>query len=209
MNYHQFINHFVTLLVIANPLAALPAVLRVTQDMDLKRKRRTGLLTAFAVGVILISVAWFGMGLLSFLGIKLEAFQVAGSLVLLTLAFSMLNAKESSIKSSESDKGRNEESSGAIVPLAIPIIAGPGAISAVVVSVNQNPGLFNLLLISFSCLLVSLTMALLLYFASNLEKILGASGINVVNRIGGLILASVAIQTFASGILVLLPGLGK
>lgn len=209
MDFSDFINHFIALLVISNPLSALPAVLRITRHQNLNEKRRTGITTAFAVGVILLISTWIGSPLLTLLGIKLPAFQVAGALVLLTLAFSMLNAEESSIKTNAEEQNEKRTTSGAIVPLAIPIIAGPGAISAVIVSVGQFPGTLGQLSISASCLLVALFMGVLLYFAANLEKIIGASGINIINRIGGLILAAIAVQTLATGLMGIFPILGK
>lgn len=205
MDFPEFVNHFISLLVIANPLSALPAVLRVTRHQNLDEKRHTGLVSAFAVGVILLVVTWVGTPLLLILGIKLPAFQVAGGVVLFMMSLSMLNAEESSIKHSPEEQKERQSDMGAIVPLAIPIIAGPGAISTVIVSVNQYPGVFNQVMISISSLLVALVMGILLYFAANLEKVFGKSGINIINRLGGLILAAISIQTLASGVIGLFP----
>jgi len=207
MDSTEFVNHFIGLLVIANPLSALPAVLRITQHMTLSEKRRSGIVSAIAVGIILVMVTWIGMPMLMILGIQLPAFQIAGGLVLLLLAFSMLNAEESSMKSTPVELKEKKTDSAAIVPLAIPIIAGPGAISSVIVSVNVYPGLVNQLLITTSCVLVALVMGILLYFASNLERILGKSGINIINRVGGLILAAIAVQSLANGIIGIFPGM--
>jgi multiple antibiotic resistance protein len=120
----------------------------------------------------------------------------------------MLNAEESPIKHTVEEQKERQSDLGAIVPLAIPIIAGPGAISTVIVSVNQFPGIFNQIMISISSILVAFCMGLLLYFAANLELIFGKSGINIVNRLGGLILAAISIQTLANGLMGLFPVLG-
>jgi multiple antibiotic resistance protein len=207
MDFSGFINHFVALLVIANPLSALPAVLRITRSQSLSEKRRTGLTSAAAVGLILLTMTWFGTMILNVLGIKLPAFQVAGGFVLLMMAVSMLNAEESAIKGTLEEQKTSSSNAGAIVPLAIPIIAGPGAISSVIVSVNEHSGILNQLIISASCILVALVMGALLYFASNLERLFGSSGINIITRIGGLILAAIAIQILASGLGAIFPGL--
>lgn len=204
MDLVQFVNHFIALLVIANPLSALPVVLRVTRNKSLTDKRQTGLVAAFAVGVILLVVTWVGGPLLSLLGIKIPAFQVAGGVIIFILALSMLNAEESPIKHNPDENAKMSDM-GAIVPLAIPIIAGPGAISTVIVSVNEFPGLFNQILISVSSILVALVMGILLYFAADLERFFGKSGINIINRLGGLILAAMSIQTLANGIIGLFP----
>lgn len=121
------------------------------------------------------------------------------------LSLSMLNAEESPIKNSPEEQKQKQSDMGAIVPLAIPIIAGPGAISTLIVSVSQFPGPYNQMIISISCLLVALVMGVLLYFAANLEELFGKAGINIINRLGGLILAAIAVQTLASGITGLFP----
>ncbi len=209
MDFSDFINHFVALFVISNPLSALPAVLKLTRNQSLPVKRKTGITTASAVCLILLIVTWIGTPLLALLGIGLPAFQIAGGFVVLFMAFSMLNAEESPIKSNPDEQKEKKSETGAIVPLAIPIIAGPGAISTVIVSVNEFPGLLNQITLSISAILVAFTMGMVLYFASNLEKLLGHSGINVINRIGGLILAAIAVQAIANGMLSTFPGLAK
>lgn len=205
MDFPQFVNHFIGLLVIANPLSALPAVLRITRNQTFAEKRHTGLVSAFAVGVIFLVSTWIGTPLLMILGIQIPAFQVAGGVVLFLLALSMLNAEESPIKNTPDEQKEKQSELGAVVPLAIPIIAGPGAISTVIVSVNQFPGILNQVMISISSILVALFMGVLLYFAANLEKFFGKSGINIINRLGGLILAAISIQTLATGLMGLFP----
>lgn len=206
MDFTQFINHFIGLLVIANPLSALPALLKITRNQTLAEKRRTGLITAFAVLIIMQIATWIGTPLLMILGIQLPAFQVAGGIIIFLMSLSMLNAEESPIKQTlEEQKEKRMGDVGAIVPLAIPIIAGPGAISTIIISVNQFPGIYNLMILSVSAILVSLIMGILLYFASSLEKVLGQLGINIINRLGGLILAAIAMQMLATGLISLFP----
>lgn len=202
-------NNCIALLVVCNPLSALPAVLKITRNQSLKEKKRTGLTAAVAVGIILLISAWVGRPLLGAFGIKLPAFQIAGGLVLLLLAFSMLSAQESDMKQTIEEQKEKRFDSGAIVPLAIPIIAGPGAISTVILHVSQHPGFQSQLFVSAAAILVAFVMGILLYFASHLEKIFGQTGINIFNRIGGLLLAAIAIQSIATGLLESFPGLGK
>lgn len=209
MDFTQFVNTFIAILVISNPLSALPAILKITRNQSLIDKRKTGLTTALAVFVILLVTTWVGTPLLMILGIKLPAFQVAGGVIIFMLALSMLNAEESPIKQTAEEQKEKVRGGGegAIVPLAIPIIAGPGAMSTIIVYVNAFPGIYNLLILSVVVILVSLVMGVLLYFASNLEKLLGQSRINIINRLGGLILAAIAIQTLANGLTGLFPAL--
>ncbi len=209
MNFNQFINSFIALLVISNPLSALPAVLKVTSNQTLSEKRRTGIVTAFAVFIILLIATWIGKPLLTILGIKLAAFQLAGGIIIFSMAMSMLTAEESPIKQTEEEQKKIVRESGAIVPLAIPIIAGPGSISTIIIRVNAFPGLFNMFILSLACLLVALVMGLLLYFASDVERLLGRSRINIINRLGGLILAAIAAQMFAAGVCGFFPALAR
>ncbi len=205
MNFSEFINHFVALLVIANPLSALPAVLRVTRNQTMAEKRHTGRVATVAVGVILLMATWIGRPLLLLLGIGLPSFQVAGGIVVFLMALSMLNAEESPIKQTVDESNSKQSGSGAIVPLAIPMIAGPGAISTLIVNANQFPGVFNQVLLSFSAILVTLVIGVLLYFSSNLERVLGQTGVNVINRLGGLILVAISVQILANGLIQLFP----
>jgi len=209
LDFSQFVNHFIGLLVIANPLSALPAVIKITRNQTLAEKRHTGLVASFAAGIIFLVATWIGAPLLMILGIQIPAFQVAGGIILFILAMSMLNAEESPIKQTPEEQKERQSDMGAIVPLAIPIMAGPGALSSIIVSVNQFPGLLNQLIISASAIGVALVMCLLLYFATSMERMLGKSGINIINRIGGLILAAIAMQTLANGVLGLFPILGS
>lgn len=209
MNFPDFVNNFIALLVVCNPLSALPAVLKITKHQSIQEKKKTGLTAAIAVGIILIVSAWIGKPLLGAFGIKLPAFQIAGGLVLLLLAFSMLSAQESDMKQTLEEQKERRSDSGAIVPLAIPIIAGPGAISTVILHVNQDPTIFHQFIVSLAAVLVAFVMGILLYFASHLEKVFGHTGINIFNRIGGLLLAAIAIQSIATGLLESFPGLGK
>ncbi|HSX11352.1 MAG TPA: MarC family protein [Chlamydiales bacterium] len=209
MDFTQFVNHFIALLVIANPLSALPAVLRVTRNQTFAEKRHTGLVAAFAVGIILLIATWIGTPLLMILGIGLPAFQVTGGVVIFMMALSMLNAEESPMKQTAEEQKERQGDMGAIVPLAIPIIAGPGAISTVIVSVNQFPGVVNQVLISIASVLVALAMGVLLYFAGDIEKLFGKTGINIVKRLGGLILAAIAVQVLSEGIIGLFPSLAS
>ncbi len=205
MSFPEFINHFIALFFVANPLSALPAVLRITRNQNLAQKRHTGLVCAFAVGIILLISAWIGTPLLMLLGIGLPAFQVAGGIIIFMMALSMLHAEENPMQQTQDEQKDRQSSMNAIVPLAIPIIAGPGAITTVIVTVNQFSGILNLLVISAACVLVAIAMGTLLYFAVNLERLFGKAGINIINRLGGLILAAIAVQVLAAGLIGLFP----
>lgn len=210
MKIHEIVNYFISLLVICSPFSALPALIGLTYGMSYEEKRKTGIIAGVAVGIILVGMTWIGSPLLIFLGITVPAFQVAGGFVVLLLALAMLNAETSRMKqTTEDQKEAKHKHSIAIVPLAIPIMAGPGAISTVIVQVNLFPGVVNQLYITVCGILVALVLGVTLYFATQFEKMLGQTGINIINRLAGLILAAIAVETLAKGMIGLFPVLAS
>lgn len=208
MEFGDFIKFYISLLVVCNPFSAIPAVLAFTRSKSLEEKKNTALVASFAIAVILLLSIWIGSPLLSFFDIRLSAFQLAGGFVLFLLALSMLSAEDSSISHAPDDqKEAKKKTSIAVVPLAIPIIAGPGAISTAIVFNTNFPGLPNGLIMTACGLLVALTLGICLYFATRLEKLLGYTGMNIMGRIGGLILAAIAVETMSKGMIGLFPGL--
>jgi len=210
MELNQFVYYFVSLLVICSPFSALPALLTLTHGLSDEEKKRTGMIAGIGVGIILVAMTWIGGPMLDFLGITVPAFQVAGGFVVFMLALSMLNAETSRMKQTTEDQKENRHKhSMAIVPLAIPIMAGPGAISTVIVAVNDNPGVINQLSLTAVSILVALALGITLYFSTRFEKMLGQRGINIVNRLAGLVLAGMAVQTLAKGLIGLFPIMGQ
>jgi multiple antibiotic resistance protein len=209
MELGLLIKYYISLLVICNPFSSIPALLNFTHGRSADEKKRTGIISSFAVAVILIVVTWIGSPLMNFFGIRVAAFQLAGGIVVFLLALSMLNAEISRMKqTSEDQKEAKHKESVAVVPLAIPLMAGPGAISTVIVTVNNFPGIRDQVYLSLCAILVALSLGICLYFATALEKLLGQAGMNIVNRLAGLILAAIAMETIAKGVLGLFPGLG-
>ena len=208
MELSQLISYSISIFVICNPFSALPALLSLTQGRSMEEKKRTGIIAGCAIAVILVTCTWIGGPLLRFLGVSVAAFQCAGGIVVFLIALSFLNAEVSRMKqTSEDQKEAQRKDSIAVVPLAIPLMAGPGAISAVIVQVYSSPGLLSQFYMTICALVVAFVLGTILYFAGNVEKILGHSGINIVNRIGGLILAAIAVETISKGIIGLFPHL--
>ncbi len=209
MHSSQIVNYFISLLMICSPLSALPALLGLSKGRTEEEKKRTGIISGIAVAVILVVSTWIGSAALEFLGISVASFQLAGGIVVFLVALSMLNAEQSRIKqTTEDQKEAVHKESIAIVPLAIPLMAGPGAISTVIVNAGFYPTLIDKLYMSLSGLFVALVLGIVLYFATRLEKMLGFTGINIVNRLGGLILAAMAVESLAKGAIGLFPILG-
>ncbi len=209
MDFGDCLKFYVSLLVVCNPFSAIPAVLGFTKGRTIDEKKQIAGVTTFAVGLIFLISLWIGRPLLEFFDIRLSAFQLAGGFVLFLLALSLLNAEDSPInRDVGTDAEVKKKASIAVVPLAIPIIAGPGAISTGIVFATNFPGINSRFLLSLSSVFVALTLGLCLYFATRLEKILGTNGIHIMGRIGGLILAAIAVEIMSKGLIALFPVLG-
>lgn len=184
--------------MLCSPLTAIPVFLSLTEGKSGRERGRIALWMGVAIAAILLIASWIGGPLLSILGIRIPAFQCAGGVIVFLISLSMLNAKMSPMKQTESE----EETRMAIpvVPLAIPVMAGPGALSAVIVLSSRYQTPSEMLILSLCNIAVGALVALVLYFATQLERKLGPSGMNIITRIGGLILASLAVEIFAQGI---------
>jgi multiple antibiotic resistance protein len=193
MKVPLIINYFVTLFMLCSPLTAIPVFLNLTHGRDKKNRQKIGFWSGFAVAVILIVTTWMGAPLLTFLGIRIPAFQCAGGIIVFLLALSMLNAQISPMRHSEEDS-KIKAPSVSVVPLAIPVMAGPGALSSVIVASNMYTSLADNVILSICGICVGATAAV------PVEKKLGSSGLNIVTRIGGLILAALAIEIFVQGL---------
>jgi multiple antibiotic resistance protein len=201
MDLSDIFNYYISLFAVCSPLSALPALLNLSYGRSDEEKKKIAIKASFAVAVILVIVTWIGLPFLSVFGIRIPAFQIAGGLVLGIVAFSMLNAQPSRIQQTSEDQAEAlHKVSIAVVPLAMPIMAGPGAMTTVIVGASIWPGALNHVYLTICAVLVALTTGSILYFASGLERVLKHTGINVITKIGGLILASMAVQSISNGI---------
>lgn len=200
------IRFYIALFMICSPCSAIPALLALTEGRTIQERKRVALVSSAVVGLVLVVMTWGGAAAIDFFGIRLATFQVAGGIILFLLSLSMLHGEVSKMKQSPEDLEGQKESIE-IVPLAIPLMAGPGSISAVILAAGNFPGIANHFLLTLCVLLVSATLCFCLYFASFLEKKVGQTGLKVINRIGGLIISVIAVDTFSQGLCDLFPGL--
>ncbi|MHB8253248.1 MAG: MarC family protein [Acidiferrobacter sp.] len=195
---------------ILNPLGAIPLFLSLTADKSAQEMHRIAAKTAIAVAVILILSVWIGDGLLGFFGIGIPAFRIAGGLLVLLIAIAMFHAKTTPARHTrEEDAEAESKEEIAVVPLAIPLLAGPGAISLVIVDAHQAVGLMGEIVFSLGIAVVAVIVWAILWLAEPIGRRLGTAGLNIATRVMGLILAAMAIQFMAAGLIVLLPGLSR
>lgn len=203
-----YLKLFIGLLAIVNPVGTIPIFLDACRDMTEAERKRTTNLTFFTVLSVLWVVLFSGEHILSFFGITINSFRVAGGILLFTMALSMLHAKVSRAKQTqeEADDLENKDSV-AIVPIGIPLLAGPGAISTVIVYAHQYRDAVDYIISACIVLLVSVIVWICLRLSPHVRQILGQTGINIITRIMGLIMAAIGVEIIASGIKGMFPAL--
>ncbi|MEX0312053.1 MAG: MarC family protein [Tateyamaria sp.] len=192
------ITAFVTMFVVIDPIGLAPLFVALTQGVP-ERQRRAIAVRACALGMcILIVFALFGEAVLGFIGISMPAFRVAGGILLFLTALDMLFERRTKRREDQAeDEDHNDPS---VFPLAIPLISGPGAIASVILLTGQKPGVEGLALVLAITALV-LGVCLILFLASGmLERALGKTGITVVTRLLGMLLAALSVQFVLDGL---------
>jgi multiple antibiotic resistance protein len=199
----------ISLFAILTPFAAVPIFIRLTDGLSPQQKNRAGMIATLTVAIVLILSALCGQAVLSLLGTSLAAFQVGGGLVLILLALSMLKAEMSSVQHRPEESLEIDRSSSVgIVPIGIPLLAGPGAVSTVIIEMNHSNTIAHGAMVIACIVAVCGANWAILRVAEQLRRTLGQVGLNIMSRLFGLILASIAVQIIAAGLRVLLPGLG-
>ena len=193
---------------VVDPLAVLPVFLAMTAHETPEQRRRTALRASLASGITLIAFALAGHLIFRAFGISLGAFKIAGGVLLFLLALDMMQARQSRTKTTPEERREGiDKEDVAIIPLAIPLLSGPGAIATVMVLMAQRPDWTYAVPVLVSIVLTSAATYALLRGASWLEHRLSRTFMNVLMRVMGLILAAVAVEFVVGGIKDVLPGL--
>ena len=198
---------FVTLTAVLDPFLAVPIFLTLTAARGAVERAALVRIVTVTVFAVLAVSALVGEQLLLLIGASLAAFRVGGGLVLLLMALAMLNAQAGGVRQSQDEERalRSGELSG-VVPLAVPLLAGPGAISTTIIAA-QAGGAAHIGAILGCIVLVCLLTWVTLKLAGPIGARMGITGLNIATRLLGLLLAALAIQTMAEGLRQLFPGL--
>jgi multiple antibiotic resistance protein len=187
---------------LVDPFAAVGSFLAITEGADPARRKRTARKAATTCFIVLTSFAVGGQFIFKLFGITLPAFEVAGGLILLLIGLDMLQAKRSATQETmgDAEEASHKEDAG-IVPLGIPMLAGPGAISSVMVLVGQAPSLWHwqMAAILGAIALTAFSSYWVLAGAGRVQKVMGETGIRVLVRVMGLLLVALAMQFFVNG----------
>jgi multiple antibiotic resistance protein len=205
-----YIKIFSTLLAIVNPLGVVPVFVSLTRGMDEVERRHIARTTSIAVAVVLVIATLLGKPLLNFFGVSIASFRVGGGILLLLMSIAMMQARHTQSKQTpEEAEEAGEKESIAVVPIAMPLLAGPGAISTVIIYADQSFHPFHLGLIIASSLVVALLTWFSLRAAIPVSRMMSRTGINIATRLMGLLLAAISVEFIADGLAQLLPGLAR
>jgi multiple antibiotic resistance protein len=197
----------VTLAAVLDPFLAVPIFLALTAEQSNVQRNALVRVVSITVFCVLAASALVGEQLLLFVGASLPAFRVGGGLVLLLMALAMLNAKAGGVRQSDDEQEAVEAGEvRGVVPIAVPLLAGPGAISTTIIAA-QSGGAAHLAVILACILIVCALTWVVLALAHPIGARMGTTGLNIATRLLGLLLAALAIQTMAEGLRQLFPGL--
>jgi multiple antibiotic resistance protein len=199
MNWQLFVEGFVTLFVIMDPPGTIPLFLALTANLRAGERRRAAWQAVAVSLAVIVAFALFGQAILNYLNISLAALQGAGGLLLLLVALELLTGK---LDDPQTAQGGNI----AMVPLGTPLLAGPGAIVATMVFVQGSDDLPDFLAIGLAIVAVHLVMWAFMRYSVVIRRLLKDSGILLVSRIAGLLLAAIAVQLVAEAVRAFVEG---
>jgi multiple antibiotic resistance protein len=202
-----YIKLLIGLLAIVNPVGVVPVFLSLTEGKTPEEQRQTGKITALAMTAILLVSLLLGETLLRAFGISIPSFQIAGGILILIMAVSMLQGRLSQARHTPEEHQESvEKESVAVVPLAIPLLSGPGAIGTVIVYAHGSNSAAHYLTMIAVIISVGGIVFAGLRLAPAIASVMGRTGMNIVTRIMGLIIASIAVEFIAKGLWALFPG---
>ena len=209
IDWTDYAKFFIGLLAIVNPIGIVPVFVGLTRNLSDRDRNVIGLRASITVGAVLVVALLMGEAVLNFFGISLDSFRVAGGILILLMAISMLHGGMSPAKqTSEEAQDAEEKDNIAVVPLGMPLLAGPGAISTIIIYSHRGHGLTHVALLLSIALALALLTWLALRAAPAIADRRGRTGLNIVTRIMGLILAAIGVEFMANGLKQLFPGLG-
>lgn len=220
MDLALFVKAFAALFAIMNPFVALPTFLALTTGMEVARQRRTGLRVALYSLVLSLVLMLGGSAILSFFGVSVDDFRIAGGIVLLMIGLGMLNGTGSTAHTGTADEQQHHAkvADPSFYPLAFPMIVGPGTIATLILLVSGAQGdgqsggqggerAAAYLSVGLAVVAVLVILGVVLYFAGNIGHFLSQTLRTIMTRLMGMILAAIAVQMITAGAVKVFPGL--
>ncbi|MDG1863661.1 MAG: MarC family protein [Yoonia sp.] len=192
---------FTTLFIIIDPPGLAPLFVALTQGMSATQRRAIALRACIIAGGLMLAFLFIGEALLGFVGISMPAFRIAGGILLFLTALEMLFQKRQARRQENADEGAAEHHDDpSVFPLALPLIVGPGAITTIILLAGQARSAFDFVAIAGVMFAVLILVFAALMVAIPLDRILGKTGINILTRLLGMLLAALAIQFILDGV---------
>ncbi|MFO1340822.1 MAG: MarC family protein [Burkholderiaceae bacterium] len=198
----------IALLAIVNPIGVVPFFLHFTQNFSPAQRRQTMRVSATAAFLVVSISGLAGLKIIEFFGITIASFQVGGGLLLLMSAIHMLNAQQAESRPDDVHQGQEKADAGAsiaVVPLTIPLLTGPATISTMVIYAEKTKTFWQHAVLVGYGVVIGLAAYLAFLASGRIAKVLGQTGINVMTRLMGLILAAMAVELLADGLTKLFP----
>jgi multiple antibiotic resistance protein len=198
----------VALLAIVNPIGVIPFFIHFTEGFSREQRQRTIRVAAFSAFMVIAISALAGLKIIEFFGISLASFQVGGGTLLLISALQMLNAQPAETRKEDVSEGQDKVDAGdsiAVVPLTIPLLTGPATISTMVIYADKTRHWWELAILAGYGVVIGIAVWLAFSAAGRIARVLGKTGINVMTRLMGLILAALAVEVMSDGLIKLFP----
>ncbi|CAL4320938.1 UPF0056 membrane protein YhcE [Buchnera aphidicola (Chaitophorus sp. 3695)] len=197
-----YIKFFISLFILINPIGMIPIFSSMTNNFSFKEKNRINLIANFSAFIILFISLCFGHNILKIFGISMSSVKISGGLLILTVAFSMMNNQNTTVYSKKKyiQKKNIKMQNIGVIPLAMPLIAGPGAISATIIWSTQNPSIINIILCSIVIFIFFLFCYIIFRISPFFMYFLGKNGMEIITKVMGLLLMSLGIELITSGI---------
>jgi multiple antibiotic resistance protein len=204
----DIIKSFISLLALINPVGAIPFFLSLTSQQSVAEQRRTIRIASISVFCVIAVTTLLGQQIIRFFGISIGALEVGGGIIMLLMSISMLNAQVGNARSTPEERHEAEMKDNiAVVPLAIPLLTGPGSISTVLVYAASYPHWYE----RISLIVIGAVIAALCFgslsLAEPIARWVGRTGINIGTRLMGLMLSALAVEFIVNGLKALLPNL--
>ncbi len=202
----------IALLAIVNPIGVVPFFIHFTQNFSAEQRKRTIKVSAFTAFLVVSISALAGLQIITFFGISLPSFQVGGGTLLLISSLQMLNAQPAEGRKEDVTEGAHKVDTGAsiaVVPLTIPLLTGPATISTMVIYADKTREWWQLAVLVGYGVVVGLATLAVFSASGRIAKALGTTGINIMTRLMGLILAALAVELLSDGLKLLFPMLAR
>jgi len=202
----------IALLAIVNPIGVVPFFIHFTQSLNADQRKRTIRVSSFTAFIVIAVSAIAGLKIIEFFGISLASFQVGGGCLLLISSIQMLNAQPAEGRKEDVSEGESKVDAGssiAVVPLTIPLLTGPATISTMVIYADKTRHWWQIGVLVGYGVVVAVATFLVFSASGRIARVLGKTGINIMTRLMGLILAALAVELLADGLTKLFPILGR